>query len=164
MSKKKKPTAIKITGGKNITIKGNVGVGDMDFLDAKNVENLDADKNVMITPITRLKPEIKHPWYKEYFRRILIAVIAGLIVATIVLIYLQPWAESHKETIQNNKQSSQTSTEKQRPTAIKITGGKNITVRGNVGVGNMDLLDAENVENLDVDKNVLITPKDAKKK
>jgi hypothetical protein len=164
MSKKKRPTAIKITGGKNITIKGNVGVGDMDLLDAENVENMDADKNVLITPHTSSKPKIKNPWYKEYIRGILIAAIAGLIVAAIVLFYLQPWAESQKKTIQNDEQTSPARTDKQRPTAIKITGGKNITIKGNVGVGDMDLLDAENVENLDVDKNVLISPEDAKKK
>lgn len=60
--------------------------------------------------------------------------------------------------------SRNSSNEKQRPTAIKIRGGKNITIRGNVGIGDMDLLDVENVENMDADKNILITPKDAEKK
>ena len=55
-------------------------------------------------------------------------------------------------------------TDKSRPTGINIIGGKNITVRENVCNGNMDCINAENVENLDVDKNILITPKDAEKK
>ena len=164
MSKKKRSTAIKITGGKNITIKGNVGIGDIDLLDAEDVENMDVDENVLITPHTSPKFKIKNPWYKEYTSRILIAVIAGLIVATIVIFYLQPWAESQKKANPNNAHTSSAETDKQRPIAIKITGGKNITIKGNVGVGNMDLLDAENVENLDVDNNVLIFPEESKKK
>ncbi len=64
------------------------------------------------------------------------------------------------------KQSSavQERQERQRPTAIKIKGGKNITIKNNVALGDMDLIDAENVENLDADKNILITPVDKKKK
>jgi len=60
--------------------------------------------------------------------------------------------------------SSSMSNERQRPVAIKIKGGKNITIKNNVGIGNMDLIDAENVENLDADKNILITPNDTTKK
>ena len=64
----------------------------------------------------------------------------------------------------NNKPSSSQSNERQRPVAIKIVGGKNITIKNNVGIGDMDLIDAENVENLDADKNILINPNDPKKK
>jgi hypothetical protein len=60
--------------------------------------------------------------------------------------------------------SSQTSNGSQRPTAIRIEGGKNITIKNNVGIGDMDLIDAKNVENLDADNNILINPDDAKKK
>lgn len=57
-----------------------------------------------------------------------------------------------------------TKTDKHRPAAIKIKGGKNIIIKDNLVVGDMGLLDAENVENIEVDNNVLIPPEDAKKK
>ena len=51
------------------------------------------------------------------------------------------------------------SADKQRPTAIKIKSGSNISVRNNTVIGDMDLLDAEDVHNLDAVGNKLITPK-----
>lgn len=63
-----------------------------------------------------------------------------------------------------DSKSSSPSNKRQRPVAIKIKGGKNITIKNNVGIGDMDLIDAENVENLDADKNILITPNDTRKK
>jgi hypothetical protein len=56
------------------------------------------------------------------------------------------------------------SVERQRSVAIKIVGGKNITIKNHVGIGTMDLIDAENVENLDADNNILINPNDQNKK
>lgn len=108
---RRKPIAIKITGGKNIIIRDNVGVGNMNFLDAENVDNLNADRNILITPSTEPKPEQSNPWYKKYLALLYVSIIAPLIVAAIVILYIQPWAESHKETVQNNKQSAQPNTE-----------------------------------------------------
>ena len=37
------------------------------------------------------------PWYKSYARELSIAVIAGLIVALITVLYLDPWAKKDQQ-------------------------------------------------------------------
>lgn len=45
-----RPTAIHVEGGSNIIIRNNVGIGDMDLIRVKDVENLDAQGNALIDP------------------------------------------------------------------------------------------------------------------
>ncbi len=52
--------------------------------------------------------------------------------------------------------------EKHRPTAIKVKDSSNIVIKNILGIGNMDLLDVERVENLDAEGNKLIIPENKK--
>lgn len=77
---KKRPVAIKIKGGSNITVKNNTGIGDMDLLHAEDVHSLDADGNVLVTPENN-KTNIDKRWYEKPIGIVSLMVVAGLIVA-----------------------------------------------------------------------------------
>lgn len=93
--------------------------------------------------------------------------IFSLIVASIVgaTFFGGSWwliGKQYNKEVGTQPSTIQVELEKQRPTAIKIIGGKNITLTNNVGIGDMDLIHAENVENLDAGGNILINPTDIK--
>ena len=51
------PTAIRISGGKGITVKDNISVGQASLLEAENVESLKAEGNVKIDPASFSKQQ-----------------------------------------------------------------------------------------------------------
>jgi hypothetical protein len=69
---------------KNGTLRNNVVIGDVDFVQAKSVEGLDVAANRHITPM----PPVQRRWYAKLWGQILMGVIASLIAGVILYLSL----------------------------------------------------------------------------
>lgn len=82
----KKPICIRIGNCENANIHGNLVRGDMDFIVAENVKNLNATKNIHITPEQESNNSYSDAdnnsdyWYKRPIGIIMLSVIAGLVI------------------------------------------------------------------------------------
>lgn len=87
MSKNKQSLAFIRAKGKIKTsvIKDNVGIGPYDFIQTKGVEDSEIEDNVHLSTTPPSLPKKK--WYEKPFGIVLLMVIAGLILA-LLLLYL----------------------------------------------------------------------------
>jgi len=91
-------------------------------------------------------------------------------IGALIMAILWTWGiDKYNEKLLNTPEKQPAAIKSQdndlkKPTMIKIKNSKNIKVEGNIGVGDMKLLDAEKVENLDAKNNILINPKDTDRK
>ncbi len=86
--KRERPTFIRATNVKGLVMKDNVGIGDVDFADLKNVEGLEASGNIHITPKAQETPRTK-VWYERPFGILALTIIGGVGVGG--LLYLFGW-------------------------------------------------------------------------
>jgi hypothetical protein len=78
-------------------------------------------------------------------------------------LYQNDVGKSSLNNEQNLLKDTNTGIENKRPAMINIRNSKDVSITNNVGIGNMDMINADNVEGLHADKNKLVNPDDAKK-
>ena len=91
---KKRPTGIHIENCEDVTLTGNVGIGDMDFIVAKNSKNISGSGNLHIGPDEIGKsPTPKQPekpkqsfWFHPITKTILYVV--GVVAAAAIVFFL----------------------------------------------------------------------------
>ncbi len=79
-----KPTGIKIEGGKNITLDSNTFIGDMNAIDAKNVENLKVTNNKQFIPTTKQIEQPKEPLINFIGKTVFIPIAVILVAAYVI--------------------------------------------------------------------------------
>jgi hypothetical protein len=85
---KQKPTIFKLTNCNNPSVKDNIGIGDVDLLNADNVKNLNAEGNILIAPDNNHVQSDKQ-WHERAVGKIIIGVIIGLIILIATLLVNQ---------------------------------------------------------------------------
>ncbi len=80
--RKNRSVGIKIENGKDIRIQENITCGFDEGISAKNVDGLNASKNVNMGKPNGVPPRGR--WIRDHLVQILVLVISGLIVAFLV--------------------------------------------------------------------------------